>query len=120
VLSVPTFGNFLTVLTGWGHSWVVQGLIVEFPFRRGHYVSRPVLFRLYVHQKTAAGKRLRYRARPEWAVEMLARLCRRHENRRFHVMGDSTYGGQSVLAHLPDNCDLTTRLDLDAPGRRRC
>jgi len=95
-------------------------LIVEFPFRRGHYVSRPVLFRLYVHQKTAAGKRLRYRTRPELAVEMLALLCRRHENRRFHVMADSTYGGQSVLAHLPDNCDLTSRLDLDARHRRRC
>jgi len=62
VLSVPTFGNFLT---GWGHSWVVLGLIVEFPFRRGHYFSLPVLFRLYVHQKTAAGKRLRYRPQPE-------------------------------------------------------
>jgi len=65
VFTVPTFGNFLTVLTGWGHSWVVLCLIVEFPFRRGHYVSLPVLFRLYVHQKTAAGKRLRYRPQPE-------------------------------------------------------
>ena len=32
----------------------------------------------------------------------------------FHVVGDSAYGGQSVLAHLPENCDLTSRLDLDA------
>jgi len=116
----PLLSTRKTALMNWGHSWVVLGLIVEFPFRRGHYVSLPVLFRLYVHQKTAAGKRLRYRPRPKWAVEMLALLCRRHENRRFHVMADSTCGGQSVLAHLPDNCDLTSRLDLDARRRRRC
>ena len=110
----PLLSSRKTALMNWGHSWVVLCVIVELPFRPGHYFSLPILFRLYVNKKTATKKRLRYRTRPELAVEMLAVLCKRHENRRFHVVGDSAYGGQSVLAHLPANCDLTSRLDLNA------
>ena len=110
----PLLSTRKTALTNWGHSWVVLSVIVELPLRPGHYFSLPILFRLYVNKKTATKKRLRYRTRPELAVELLAVLCKRHENRCFHVVGDSAYGGQSVLAHLPENCDLTSRLDLDA------
>lgn len=110
----PLLSTRKTAVMNWGHSWVVLGVIVSFPFRSGHYVSLPILFRLYVNKKTAAKKRLRYRTRPELAVEMLAKLCNARENRRFHVVADSAYGGQSVLAHLPENCDLTSRLDLNA------
>ena len=110
----PLLSTRKTALMNWGHSWVVLCVIVELPFRPGHCFSLPILFRLYVNKKTATKKRLRYRTRPELAVEMLAVLCKRHENRRFHVVGDSAYGGQSVLAHLPANCELTSRLDLNA------
>jgi len=110
----PLLSTRKTAVMSWGHSWVVLGVIVSFPFRPDHYVSLPILFRLYVNKKTAAKKRLRYRTRPELAVEMLAKLCKAHENRRFHVVADSAYGGQSVLTHLPENCDLTSRLGLDA------
>ena len=110
----PLLSTRKTAVMNWGHSWVVLGVIVSFPFRPDHYVSLPILFRLYVNKKTAAKKRLRYRTRPELAVEMLAKLCKAHENRRFHVVADSAYGGQSVLTHLPENCDLTSRLGLDA------
>ena len=110
----PLLSSRKTAVMNWGHNWVVLGVIVSFPFRPGHYVSLPILFRLYVNQKTAAKKRLRHRTRPELAVEMLTVLCKRHENRRFHAIGDSAYGGQSVLAHLPANCDLTSRLGLNA------
>ena len=110
----PLLSSRKTAVMNWGHNWVVLGVIVSFPFRPGHYVSLPILFRLYVNQKTATQKRLRHRTRPELAVEMLDVLCKRHENRRFHAIGDSAYGGQSVLAHLPANCDLTSRLVLNA------
>ena len=110
----PLLSTRKTALMNWGHSWVVLCVIVELPFRRDHCFSLPILFRLYVNKKTAAGRRLRYRTRPELAVEMLSVLCKRHKNRRFHVVADATYGGQSVLTRLPDNCDLTSRLLLDA------
>jgi len=98
----------------WGHSWVVLAVIVSLPFRPGHYISLPILFRLYVNKQTVAKRGGWYRTRPELAVDLLYILCRSYEDRRFHVVADSTYGGQSVLGDLPENCDLTSRLDLDA------
>ncbi len=110
----PLLSTRKTALMNWGHSWVVLGVIVKFPFCQDRFFCLPVLFRLYVNKKTAAKKQLRYRTRPELAVEMLQVLCKAHENRRFHVVADSAYGGKSVYLHRPANCDLTSRLTLDA------
>lgn len=41
-------------------------------------------------------------------------MCKAYQNRRFHVVADSAYGGKSVYLKLPANCGLTSRLDLDA------
>ena len=101
-------------ITSWGHSWVMLGVIVAFPFRNGHYYCLPILFRLYLNNKSAAKHRRVYRTRPELAVELLTLLCGAQKQRRFHAIADSAYGGQSVLCHLPDNCDLTSRLVQDA------
>jgi hypothetical protein len=73
-----------------------------------------VLFRLYLNKKSAAKHRRVYRTRPELAVEMLTLLSNHCKTKRFHLVADSAYGGQSVLCHLPPNCDLTSRLLLDA------
>ena len=98
----------------WGHSWVVLGVIVDFPFRPGHWIFLPLFFRLYVNRQTVAKHGGHYRTRPELGIEMLRILCSAHENRRFHVVADSACGGQNVLAKLPGNCDLTSRLLLAA------
>jgi hypothetical protein len=110
----PLLSTRRTAITNWGHSWVVVGVIVRFPFCKDRWFCLPILFRLYVSKKTAAKKRLRYHTRPELAVEMLTRLCKGYEHRRFHAIADSAYGGKSVYLNLPANCDLTSRLDLDA------
>jgi len=110
----PLLSSRGKTITNWGHSWVVLGVIVELPFRQGHYFCLPILFRLYLNKKKAQQHRRVYRTRPELAVEMLAMLCRCRELQRFHVVADSAYGGQSVLNHLPENCDLTSRLVKDA------
>lgn len=47
----PLLSSRGKVITNWGHSWVVLGVIVELPFRRGHYYFLPILFRLYLNQK---------------------------------------------------------------------
>lgn len=101
-------------VTSWGHSWVVLAVRVQVPCIPGRYFSLPVLFRLYLNQKASARWRLAHRTRPELAVELLHLLCTRFPQQLFHAYADSTYGGQSVLAHLPTNCDLTSRLPLDA------
>lgn len=110
----PLLSTRNKAVMNWGHSWVVLGVIVELPFRPGHYYCLPILFRLYLNKAKAAKHRRVYRTRPELAVAMLTTLCNHRENRRFHVVADSAYGGQSVLNHLPKNCDLTSRLLMDA------
>jgi len=110
----PLLSSRGKAITNWGHSWVVLGVIVELPFRRGHYYCLPILFRLYLNKKSALKHRRVYRTRPELAVEMLTLLCNHRTNQRFNVVADSAYGGQSVLCCLPTNCDLTSRLVKDA------
>jgi hypothetical protein len=115
-------------VTNWSHCWVVLSVLIEFPFWRGHYFSLPILFRLYLNKKKAKKLRKAYRSKPQLTLEMLKLLCKTHENLQFHLVGDSAYGGQSILGVLPDNCELTSRAVLDArlyeappapePGRR--
>lgn len=94
----------------WGLSWVSLGVIVRLPFRPDHNYYLPLLFRLYQNKTAAAKNRRAYRSRPELAVELLHLLCKHRKPRRFHVVADSAYGGQSVLCNLPENCDITSRL----------
>lgn len=110
----PLISSRKKAITNWGHSWVVLGVIVKFPFCADKYFCLPILFRLYISKQTIAKRGGVYRTRPELAVEMLKILCAAYPDRSFHAVGDSAYGGQSVLAKLPINCDLTSRLDLDA------
>jgi DDE superfamily endonuclease len=96
-----------------GHSWVVLGVVLELPFRPGHYYCLPVLFRLCLNKKSAAKHRRPYRSRPELAREVLGLVCCAFPHRRFHLLIDSAYGGKDTLRNLPANCDLTARWLLD-------
>ena len=110
----PLLSSRSKAITNWGHSWVVLGVIIRFPLWPERAFCLPILFRLYLNKKAAARHRRTYRTRPELAVEMLTLLCQARKSRRFHVVADSAYGGQSVLNWLPTNCDLTSRLLLSA------
>lgn len=120
----PLISSRGRALVNWGHDWVVLAVIVRLPFCKRRCFALPILFRLYLNRQAATRHRRAYRTRPHLAVQMLCRLCSAHENRTFHAIADSAYGGQSVLNHLPINCELTSRLLLDArvydapPARR--
>ncbi len=101
-------------VTNWGHCWVVLSVVVEFPLWPGKYFSLPILFRLYLNKKKSKKLRRKHRTKPQLTIEMLKLLCEHSENRHFHLIGDSAYGGQSVLGELPTNCDLTSRAVLNA------
>ena len=101
-------------LVAWGHNWVTLAVVVRFPLWPDRPFSLPILFRLYLNEKTSTKSGRVHRTRPELGVELLKIICNFRRNRRFHLLGDSTYGGQSVLRNLPDNCDLTSRLRMDA------
>lgn len=110
----PLLSTRRTAIMNWGHSWVVLSVIVKLPLCDRRYFALPILFRLYLNKKSAARHRRVYRPRPALAVQMLKMLGSDYKNRRFHVVADSAYGGRSVLNELPVNCDLTSRLVLDA------
>jgi hypothetical protein len=120
----PLLSTRKTAITNWGHCWVTLGVICKLPFCGDRWLCLPLLFRLYVPKKAAETKRLPYHTKPELAVQMLELICRRFQTRQFHAIGDSAYGGKSVLLKLPINCDLTSRLKMDArlydapPARR--
>jgi hypothetical protein len=110
----PVLSSRGKAIVNWGHSWVVLGVLVEPAILKGRWFCLPVVFRLYRSERTVAKGGGRYRTRPELAVEMLHLLCCRYPERRFHVVGDSTYSGKSVVRHLPANGHLTGRLPMDA------
>ena len=110
----PLLSSRGMAITNWGHSWVVLGVVVRLPLWPERAFCLPILFRLYLNHDASKRARRAYRTRPELAVEMLDSLCNQRKNKCFHVLADSAYGGQSVLRRLPINCDLTSRLVLNA------
>jgi len=110
----PLLSSRNKAIMNWGHSWVILAVLVRFPLWPERVFAIPVLFRLYLNKKAAAKHRREYRSRPELALELLGMLCNRYSERCFHTVADSAYGGQGVLTSLPSNCDLTSRLVMDA------
>jgi SRSO17 transposase len=51
-----------------------------------------------------------HRTRPELGLELIRLVANAFVDRTFVVMGDSLYGGQSVLSHLPANAHLISRV----------
>jgi hypothetical protein len=100
--------------TSWGHSWVVLGVIVRFPFCPKRRFCLPILFRLYLNHEQARRQRRVHRTRPELALQMAQKLCNSRPTERFHLLGDCVYGGRGMRDGLPANCDLTSFLRLDA------
>jgi DDE superfamily endonuclease len=97
-----------------GHDWVTLCVVVNLPCCPDRVFSLPLLFRLYIGPKVCPKTNQVYKTRPQLAVEMLALLCAHAKKRGFHLLVDGAYNGETVLNHLPENCDLTTRLPLMA------
>jgi SRSO17 transposase len=106
-------------LVNWGHDWVVVGIILRFPFAPKTYWCLPFAFRLYISRKRPKsqrwkrGKRI-HKTRPQLAAEIINNIASWYPERRFHVFGDSAYGGESVVKQLPENFHLTSRIVLNA------
>lgn len=119
----PLISSRAMKLVSWGHDWVVLCLVLRFPFWAKTKVwSLPVLFRLYRNrQGVTKGKKSKrqgkkaakpkdHRTRPELAVEMIRLISAWLPDRQLLVTGDSAYGGQSVLRHLPSNVQLISHV----------
>lgn len=92
-----------------GHCWVVVTLLVSVPHCRRKY-ALPVLARLYLNQKSATKAGVEHHTKPELAQDMVQLLSEHFPEQRFHLYGDTNYGGESLLTSLPANFELTSRL----------
>jgi hypothetical protein len=110
----PLLSSRSKAIVNWGHSWVVLGVLVQLPLLKGRWFCLPILFRLYRSKQTIAASGGTYRSRPELAVQMLQLVCKAFPKQHLHVLADSAYSGKSVVKHLPENCDLTGRMHMQA------
>jgi hypothetical protein len=131
----PLLSSRPKALVSWGHDWVVLCLIIVHPFWAPTKVfALPIAARLYINRqgltkgkkskgkssqaktkaqakaKTKAKADPPHRTRPELALELINLAARWFPNDEIVVLGDSAYGGQSVLSHLPQNVQLISRV----------
>jgi hypothetical protein len=52
----------------------------------------------------------KHRTRPELALELIQLVARWFPDAEILMLGDSAYGGRSVLSHLPPNVDLISKV----------
>jgi hypothetical protein len=132
----PLISSRPKALVSWGHDWVVLCLIVVHPFWAPTKVfALPIAARLYINRqgttkgKKGKGKAARtkkaatgakaasnpdHRTRPELALQLITLVARWFPDDEILVLGDSAYGGRSVLSHLPGNVHLISRVAANA------
>jgi SRSO17 transposase len=119
----PLLSSRAKALVSWGHDWVVLCLIIVRPFWAPTKVfALPIAFRLYRNRQglTKGKKRGRkatkpksdpnHRTRPELARELIHLAARWFPNEEIILTGDSAYGGESILRHLPSNVQLISHV----------
>jgi hypothetical protein len=129
----PLISSRPKALVSWGHDWVVLCVIIVHPFWAPTKVfALPIAARLYINRqgltkgkkskgrssqaktraksKTKAKADPNHRTRPEWALELIQLAARWFPDDEIIVLGDSAYGGRSVLSHLPPNVHLISRV----------
>jgi hypothetical protein len=136
----PLISSRPKALVSWGHDWVVLCLIVVHPFWAPTKVfALPIAGRLYINRqgltkgkksngksakaktKTSAKAKAKatqakasadphHRTRPELARELIRLAARWFPDDEILLLGDSAYGGRSVLSHLPPNVQLISHV----------
>jgi hypothetical protein len=115
----PLISSKAKPLVSWGHDWVVLCLILRCPAWAPTKVwCLPILFRLYRNRQGLTKGRKghkpkpdpNHRSRPQLALELIQLLASWFPQRQILVSGDSAYGGQSVLRHLPSNVELISHV----------
>lgn len=75
---------------GWGHCWVVVGILVRLPFIPHRQVCLPVLAHLW-HPRDRDHTKL------VLAHQLIRLIAARYPNRQVHVVADAGYAGHSPL-----------------------
>jgi len=129
----PLISSRAKRLVSWGHDWVVLCLIIVHPWWAPTKVfALPIAGRLYINrQGLTKGKKRQgkssqtkakrkaqadpnHRTRPELALELIKLVAQWFPDDEIIMLGDSAYGGRSVLSHLPPNVHLISRVAVNA------
>jgi DDE superfamily endonuclease len=120
----PLISSRPKALVSWGHDWVVLCLIIVHPWWAPTKVfALPIAGRLYRNrQGVTKGKKSHgkapadpnHRTRPELALELIKLIAQWFPDDEIFLLGDSAYGGRSVLSHLPGNVQLISRVAANA------
>lgn len=107
----------------WAHAWVLLSLQVRLPLWPRRVISFPLLARLY-RKKADCTPAHPFRTRQELVLEMVQKLSQRLPGRELALLLDGAYPSRELLAALPENVQLVSRLRADAalyelPPRRR-
>jgi len=132
----PLLSSKKKKLVSWGHDWVVLCVVVHgMWWAPAGVFALPIGFRLYVNKQgltkgqqkdkrrsrksskskkssamtPAEARAAGHKTRPELGVELILLFARWFPERQIVVVGDSLYGGKSVVGHLPENVDLISR-----------
>jgi SRSO17 transposase len=119
----PLISSKSKALVSWGHDWVVLCLIVEKLFLAPTKVlALPITMRLYRNrQGLTKGKKSQgkssplkrdpnHRTRPDLALELIELVARWFPDDQIVITGDSAYGGESILSHLPKKVHLISHV----------
>lgn len=128
----PLISSRAKSLVSWGHDWVVLSLIIVQPFWAPTKVfALPIAFRLYRNrQGLTKGKKKKkgakakaakpkaakpkhdpnHRTRPELALELIKLVAQWFPEDELIILGDSAYGGASILRHLPPKAHLISHV----------
>lgn len=118
----PLISSKAKPLVSWGHDWVVLCLLVEKAWWAPTKVfALPIAMRLYRNrQGLTKGKKSKgkgkgkpdpnHRTRPELALELINLAATWFPKHEIVITGDSAYGGNSVLSHLPPNAHLISHV----------
>ena len=130
----PLISSRAKPLVSWGHDWVVLCVLIVHPWWAPTKVfALPIAERLYKNlQGLTKGKKKKitspnsttpsrrqakktkppadHRTRLQLAVELISLAAAWFPQRDILVSGDSAYGGQSVLKHLPANVHLISHV----------
>jgi hypothetical protein len=121
----PLISSRAKPLVSWGHDWVVLCILIVHPFWAPTKVfALPVAFRLYRNRqgltkgkKKSDAKKAKktkppadHRTRPQLAIELISLAATWFPPRDILVLGDSAYGGKSVLSKLPPTVHLISHV----------
>jgi hypothetical protein len=95
-----------------GNNWVKLAVLIRLPFRQDRWYALPILWRVYA--KKGSSSRGTHRTKSELAAEMIGLVAAWFPSRKFLVLGDCAYVGQTLLKDRPPNVEVLGPIRWDA------